>query len=388
MALPQLLDAFANHFGREPTVIIRAPGRVNLLGEHTDYNEGFALPFAIEAALLIALRPRDDKTIRVHSEAFAESREFAIDSDEQAIRAASEWASYLWGVIREFRERGMIATGADVLIHGSLPLAMGLSSSAALTVGFVKGYATLCREVLDTDEMIGMCIEVERRLAGVPCGMLDQTTILNAQSGHVMFLDCRSGEISQLPLSRGDSRFLTIDTKQPRRLAATGYARRRRECEAALEYFSTVGPNVRGMRDVTADLVKRHASQTSAAIALRALHVATENERVLAGALALKKEDWAAFGRLMNESHDSLRDNFEASTPVIDALVSAVQECNGVFGARLTGGGFGGAIIALADRDAATDIKEAVAPHLPATKADDVRLQWVYPGDGVSILRS
>ncbi|MGE3180716.1 MAG: galactokinase, partial [Phycisphaerae bacterium] len=359
-------------------------------------NDGFALPFAIEAAMLIALRTRDDDTIRVYSEALDSSHEWKhSELTETAHAPDTHWSNYLRGVVREFRERGTIVSGADVFLHGSVPIGMGVSSSAALTIGFAKGYALLCHEVFDTGELIDMCVAVERHAINIPSGTLDQTAILHAAGGHVMFVDFRTREITQIPLPRGDTRFLMIDTGESRQLAETGYARRRKECELAAAYFREVAPGVRSLRDVTADMVKRHASQVAPAVALRALHVATENERVLAGAMALKKCDWETFGRLMTAAHESLRDNFEASTATIDAQLSAVIALPGVLGARLTGGGFGGAIIALAKREALDDIKSKVGKIVAAQRGSSIdpesvspRFQWVHPGDGVSILRA
>ncbi|MBK8913377.1 MAG: galactokinase [Phycisphaerales bacterium] len=327
-------DLFARHFDRPPAGSARAPGRVNLIGDHTDYSEGFALPAAVQWGTRVAVAPRDDAELHIHSQ-----------SDEPP--AADHGEAYVRGVAHLLAHRGGYPPGWDVLITSDLPRAAGLSSSAALTVATALAMCDAIGDALDRSECIELCRDAEHTCAGVPCGVLDPAAALLATSGCAMLLDCRSVTAEQIPLSLPGWTFLMVAAAPTRRLAETPYAQRRTECDAALAHFRKLSPQVRALRDVTPQSARAQASQLDPLLASRAVHVVEESRRTLEAADALRRGDAAAFGRLMNESHASLRDLFESSSPEVDRVVCALQALPGVAGARVTGAGFGGAVVAL-----------------------------------------
>jgi galactokinase len=345
MSLPSLRSAFAARYGRPATAVARAPGRVNLLGEHTDYNEGFALPVALRDSLWFACAPRSDDRITLFSANLDQSADTTAAADPAAWPT---WSRYVLGVAALLRGRGAHLGGFDALIDGDLPMNSGLSSSAAVEVAAALALSALAGEALVTNELIDLCCEAERRFAGMPCGVMDQTASLLGREAHALLLDCRDRRVEHVPLNLRGHEFFIVHSGVPRRLADSEYARRRAECAAAVQYFKALNPQVRALRDVTVETVRAQALQMPPLAAARALHVVTENRRTLDGVNALRSGDAATFGRLMNESHRSLRDDYEVSLPAVDDLVARLAALPGVRGARLTGAGFGGSIVGLA----------------------------------------
>jgi len=346
--------AFSSAFGRECDVVTRAPGRVNLIGDHTDYNEGFVLPIAIEQCTWVACAARDDNEARVATIELDEEHEWRLDQCDAS--DAPHWATYLIGVAQLLRNAGAHLSGFDLLIKSDIPPGGGLSSSAALVVSTALALGNVSGEPLETTEMIDLCVRAERDYAGVPCGLMDPAVALLAKEGAALSLDCRSRRHEFVPVTLPDCELLVIDSGVRHNLADGEYELRRRQCASAVEYFRSTDADVAALRDVRSATVRSHASQMDPLLVARALHVASENERVRDAVGALRDCDAAGFGQLMNASHRSLRDDYEASCPQADRLVDFVRSDPGTFGARLTGGGFGGCVVVLASLAAADRI--------------------------------
>jgi galactokinase len=320
----------------------RAPGRVNLIGEHTDYNEGFVLPIAVDLECVVDARSRPDGRIRVRSRELGGEADVAADgSDEPA--GVRGWGGYVAGVARALAMRGREPEGMEACVSSTVPVAAGLSSSAALEVALALALCDVAGFELPALELALACQEAEQIATGVPSGIMDQLASIAGREGCALLIDCRSLEVEAIPLPP-DLAVLVVHSGVERELAGSAYAERRRACEAVARRLG-----LRALRD---------ASPEQVADEPRARHVVSENARVLEAARALKEGDAEALGRLLSASHASLRDDFEVSTPELDALV-ATLEAAGALGARLTGAGFGGAVVA---RDA-EEILEAGGPR-------------------------
>jgi galactokinase len=337
--------------------LFRAPGRVNLIGEHTDYNEGFVMPMAIGSSTWVTSAPRTDRTVSVFAENFSERIEF--DLDEQNPRAQGHWSDYVRGVAITLERAGHRLRGAELRIRGEVPIGFGLSSSAAIEVA--SGYALLTNSglVVDRKELAQVCQRAENEFVGMRCGIMDQFVSCHGQAGKALLLDCRSLEYKLLPLPA--ALVAVCNTMVKHSLATSEYNVRRKECEAAVHHFAQSRPNVRALRDVTETDLKLFGGDLSEVIYRRSRHVITENARVLAAGTALEKGDVEAFGQLMNSSHRSLRDDYEVSCKELDLMVELAQQVRGVYGARMTGGGFGGSTVNLIAAENVDEFKETVA---------------------------
>jgi len=349
---------FASVFGRRPEFVVRAPGRVNLIGDHTDYNDGLVLPIAIDRAFYVAAAPTGDSVVRVHSHHAKQAIELPLNLESaDGIRP---WARYVLGVLVLLRRRGIALGGAELWIGGDLPVSAGLSSSAALEVGVAVALLELAGATMPRPELADLCRRVENEFAGAPCGIMDQLCVCCAKAGHVLLIDCRNVESKPIPLNIGDARIVVIDTGVRHRIAGTEYAARRRECAEALESLRRGRPTVQSLRDVDACDLTALAEVLAPVLHKRVTHVVTENDRVRQTAKALKTGDVQTVGRLMSESHRSLRDDYEVSCAELDEVVSIAQAIDGVHGARMTGGGFGGCAIALIERETVKTLKTAL----------------------------
>lgn len=338
--------------------MFRAPGRVNLIGEHTDYNDGFVLPAAIGFSTWVSSAPRDDRTVSVFSENFSEQIEF--DLDEESPHARGHWSDYVRGVAVTLERAGHRLRGADLRIRGEVPIGSGLSSSAALEVA--SGFALLTNSGLTVvrRDLAELCQRAENEFVGIRCGIMDQFVSCHGQAGKALLLDCRSLEYKLLPLPE-NARLAICNTKVKHSLATSQYNARRVECETAVRHFAQRRSNVRALRDVTETDLKLFGGELPAVIYRRARHVITENARVLAAGTALEQVDLAAFGQLMNRSHLSLRDDYDVSCRELDLMVELAQAVPGVYGARMTGGGFGGSTVNLIAAESVDEFKQTVA---------------------------
>ncbi len=340
-----LTAQFVDQFGTLPAVQVRAPGRVNLIGDHTDYNEGWALPVAIDASVLVAARVRQDGWLHSISETLGAADRVALAQLHPA-NDAPQWARYVRGMAAMLLEAGIPLTGADLLIRSTLPMGAGLSSSAALTMGVATALLALHGHTLPPTTLARLGQRVEHEWIGLQSGLLDQMAVLAGQAGHATLLDCRTLATRPVALP-ADLRLLIIESGVPRTLAAAGYNTRRAECEAARAHIQQQYPTIASLRDITPMVIARLYPPLPAPLDQRVTHVVSENERVLACAVALEQGDLAQAGALLNASHASLRDKYESSAPDVDRLVALAQQDAQVLGARITGGGFGGCVVAL-----------------------------------------
>jgi galactokinase len=335
---PLIEEAFLRRFGTPPLFVARAPGRVNLIGEHTDYNDGFVLPMAIDRATWIALRPRDDRRVRLRSLLFDD--EVEIDLDALA-RGGPGWAEYVKGVAWALREGGEELRGWDGVVAGDVPLGAGLSSSASLELCAARAFAAASGLEWDARKMAVRSQRAENEWVGMKCGIMDQLVSAAAEEGAALLIDCRSLETTAVPLPE-DVAVVVLDTSTRRGLVDSAYNERRAQCEAAARAL-----DLPALRDVALARLIAGAVRMDGTTLRRARHVVTENERTLHAVEALKKGDVQALGRLLDASHESLRDDFEVSSPALDAMVASAQKDPACYGARMTGAGFGGCAVAL-----------------------------------------
>lgn len=360
--LPRLLAAFEAHFGAAPTTLAQAPGRVNLIGEHTDYNDGYVLPCAIHFHTLVAARPRDDGQVRVLALDLAGATDaFGLHAPITP-QPQAPWADYVRGVVAELLAAGHALRGADLAITGNVPRGAGLSSSAALEVAVARAWAHQDGlHNLSATAIAQLAQRAENDFVGCRCGIMDQLVSARGQAHHALLIDCRTLEVWPVPLPEGAA-VVIVHSHVRRGLVDSEYNLRRAQCEAAARHFGV--PALRDLR--LADLHQRGAGLDALTLR-RAHHIVTENARTLAARDALGDGDLAAMGRLMAESHASMRDDFQISVPAIDQLVEILQQAIGPEGgARLTGGGFGGCVVALMPQARVRAAQAAVARHYRA----------------------
>jgi len=350
-------SAFKAHFGRQPEVVIRAPGRVNLLGGHTDYNEGRVLPVALDRAAWIAAAP-------LHA---PEAHAYALDLEDRVAfslapvpPACGDWADYPRGVAWALQERGLALKGLEAALTSTVPPGSGLGSSAAVEIAFAYAWQTLSGFALTRRDMALACQRAENDYVGVKCGILDQMASALGERGHALLLDCRTLETELAPLPEGVA-IVVADTGVRRQLASSEYNARRAQCKQAVQILSQHLPSARALRDVSIDDLQRLKAHLPESVYRRARHVIGEDRRVLQAAEALKRGDTATVGALMKESHASLGEDYEVSSPELDTLAEAAWEMDGCYGARLTGAGFGGCIVALVADEAVSALEAQLA---------------------------
>lgn len=358
-----VIAEFHREFGTAPAFVVRAPGRVNLIGEHTDYNEGFVMPMAIDRAVVIALRPRPDDLVHLRSLDFDAPIHFHIQTMAKATPTSP--AEYVKGVIFALQQRGIHTSGWEGVMQGDVPIGAGLSSSAALELAVARALVAIRDGVWEAKAMALAAQAAENQWVGVQCGIMDQMISATGQRDHAVMIDCRDLSLTPLPLPVG-SAVLVLDTNTRRGLVDSAYNQRRAQCEEAARFFG-----VQVLRDVSLATFQEREAELPALTAARARHVITENERVLAARAALLSNDASAFGRLMVASHVSLRDDFEVSSPALNQVVTCALEHAGCYGARMTGAGFGGCGVALVQADAVDDflrhIEQWYDQHADAT---------------------
>ncbi len=352
----KVATAFTQRFGSPPGAIVRAPGRVNLIGEHTDYNDGFVLPMAIDRAIWIALRPRPDRMVLVHSLDFDETAQFGLDRLEKQ----SGWAEYLKGVAWALQEKGYALKGWEGIVSGDVPIGAGLSSSAGWELAAARAFAAVSGFEWNVAQMALLGQRAENRWVGVNCGIMDQMISAAGKADHALLIDCRSLETQAVPLPP-NTVVVVLDTATRRGLVDSAYNERRAQCEAVAKFF-----NVKALRDVTLEQLDAQREQLDRVAYRRARHVISENDRTLQAAEAMKQGDAIELGQLMQLSHMSLRDDFEVSSRELNRIVEYAEQQSGCYGARLTGGGFGGCAVALVRVDAADAFSASVAAEYEA----------------------
>jgi galactokinase len=353
-----LSAAFATQYGAAPEIVVRAPGRVNLIGEHTDYNDGYVFPIAIDRSVLVAASARADRTVRLYAADFDRRDCFALD---QIVHAEQQrWSNYQRGVAAVFEERGFHLPGLDVAMASDVPIGAGLSSSAAIEVGTAVTWQTIAGFELERVELALLCQRAENVFVGVNCGIMDQFISALGQKDAALLIDCRTLDYRPADLPEGTS-VVIMDTKKQRGLTDSAYNTRRAECEQGVHLLSAHLAGIQALRDVSVTDFERYADELPDNVRRRCRHVIGENQRVIDGIAALARGDALAFGKLMDDSHISLRDDYEVTGFELDTMVEAAWDAPGVLGARMTGAGFGGCAVALVDRASTQAFSEQVA---------------------------
>jgi galactokinase len=375
---------FTRCFGHPPRWRVAAPGRVNLIGEHTDYNDGFVLPMAIERYILIAADANNSGRVTLHNETTGETANFSVRPKVE--RGEPSWSNYVRGVIAGFQGRRAKIGGFDAVVESTLPLGGGLASSAALEVATATLLEVMTGKTLDPLEKALLCQRAEHDFAGVPCGIMDQFTSILAQADHAVLLDCRSRTTTSVPMTDPAVTMLVINTNVRHKLAESEYAKRRSQCEAAARVLK-----VKALRDVTPAALEAARRQMDPVVFRRARHVVSENERTVQAAQAIQNSDWPTVGRLMYASHLSLREDYEVSCPELDAVVEMAQEMGpegGVIGCRMTGGGFGGCTVSLVKTEAVQRITRGLDPAYEKRTGSQASIFSSRPAAGARVLKS
>ena len=353
-----VVDAFRRRYRCEPVIRARAPGRVELLGNHTDYNEGYVLSAAIDRAIEAAAAPAPDGRFHLASEQFGAARPFFPDGVARA--PAEAWADYVKGVLLQLSARGVRVPPFQSTCVSDLPVAAGLSSSAAMEMSHALAALKLAGATLPRLEIAKAGQAAENEFVGVKCGILDQISSLFGREDHGVFIDCRTLDVENVPLA-GGAGIVVVNTGVKHTLVESEYNVRRAQCEQAAAFFRRENPGVRALRDVRPEWIEANVKGLDPVALRRARHVVLENRRVVEGARAAREGDLARLGELMFASHESSRDLFENSCPELDLLVELARGTDGVYGAKLSGGGFGGCTVTLVELDAAAWVAERLA---------------------------
>ena len=352
-----VITKFQSLFATTPR-LFRAPGRVNLIGEHTDYNQGFVLPMAIGFYTWAAASPRGDRKIVVHSQDFNEQREITLGQWEAS--SQKHWSNYVFGVAQALEERAGKLSGANIFIHGNVPIGAGLSSSAALEVATGLALLSLSGRTLDRTELALACQYAENQFVGTQCGIMDQFVSAHGREGAAVLLDCRS--LEHRLFSIPDEAAIVICNTMIEHEHSTGeYNVRRAECEQGVRILQKSMPHIQALRDVTPEELERHKSDLPEIVYRRCRHVVTEDARTLAATDALQSHDLREFGVLMQESHRSLKDDYEVSCPELDLMAELANRTTGCLGGRMTGGGFGGCTVNLVETGAVPEFIRQVS---------------------------
>jgi galactokinase len=357
MTSAELTRRFEDSFGSKPRIFC-APGRVNLLGEHTDYNDGFVMPCAIGFSTRVAISSRPDRKLVIQSEEFSEKFEF--DLDNLPSRGKGVWSDYVVGIAVMLQQMGQHTPGASLLVRGEVPIGAGLSSSAAIEVASALALMSLNGAKLSLPEVAKLCQKTENVFIGARVGIMDQFISCLGKAGHALLLDCRSLEFKLIPITEG-VRLVICNTMVKHEHASGAYNRRREECDEGVKLLSRWYPEIRALRDVSVEQLERHVAEMPATIFKRCKHVVTENRRVQEGAQYLIDGEVSHFGDLMRKSHSSLRDLFEVSCRELDVMAEIAESLEGYCGGRMTGGGFGGCTVNLVKTSAAEKFATQIA---------------------------
>jgi galactokinase len=378
---------FEEIFGCQPATVVRAPGRVNLIGEHTDYNDGYVLPVAIDRSILMAAAPRFDRRVVLHALDFEQRAEFSLDDIQHD--GQHPWSNYQRGVAFFLQERGFELAGINAVISGDIPVGSGLSSSAAVEVAAAYTWQVLSGFSLSRVELALLCQQAENEFVGMKCGIMDQFISALGQRDHALLIDCRTLEHEVVRLGAGEDSprpsvtIVVCDTMKQRGLVDSEYNARRRECEEGVRLLQKHLPGIKALRDVSSGQFERYQGDLPEVVRRRCRHVVYENERVLQSVGALREGDLVTFGRLMNESHVSLRDDYQVSCRELNVMVEAAWQVEGVYGSRLTGAGFGGCTVSLVAGEAVERFRAHVAAEYQAATGIEPQIYVCAVEDGV-----
>ena len=378
--IKKLQQVFRERFNKEP-LIIGAPGRVNLIGEHTDYNNGFVLPGAVDKRIYVAIAPNNTNTVNVFANQFNETYSFSLDITEPH----EGWMNYLLGVSYHIQQQGKKIGGVDVLVDGDIPVGAGMSSSAALCSAYGFGLNELFQLGFSRMDLAFIGQKTEHTFVGVKCGIMDQFASLHGKKGHVMKLDCRSLEYEYIPFDFPGYKIVLVNSMVSHSLAGSEYNVRRHQCEEGVAILKNHYADITSLRDIEPAQLLQHKDELPAIVFDRCSYVVYEKERLLAGCEALKKNDLAAFGRLMYATHEGLSKKYSVSCTELDFLVERAQPIAGVVGARMMGGGFGGCTINIVQTDAVASFTEKIqqAFHSLFKKTPDVYVTQIEDGTKV-----
>jgi galactokinase len=373
----RVIEAFRERFGERPSLIVRSPGRVNLIGEHTDYNDGFVLPMAIDRAVWVALRPRHDDVVLVYSLERSEPAEFELSKLEYE---GNGWAEYVKGMSKMLQDAAHDLTGWEGVLTSDVPIGSGLSSSAALEMAVGIAFSAVSGFPFDGVEMARLGRKAENEWVGAMTGVMDQMISANGKAGFALLIDCRDLTMTNIPLP-DETAALVMDTTTRHDHTDSGYNERRASCERAADFFG-----VGHLRDLSMEEFAARASDLDDVTMRRARHVLGENDRVLAAVEAMQAGDSETLGRLMNDSHASLHDDFEVTNEELDAMARIARAQPGCFGARMTGGGFGGCVVALVERKKVAEIEAAVAREYEAATGLRPKIFLTQASDGAGLV--
>ena len=362
-----------------------APGRVNLIGEHTDYNEGFVLPMAIGKKIIMLGQLRNDRLVQVFDISYKVGDKFSLDKLSPTKK--DSWANYLMGVMDEIQKAGYPLQGANLIFTSNIPQRAGLSSSAALEVVTALTMARLNLLEIKPVEMAHLCQRAENNFVGVACGIMDQYVSCLGQKDYALFIDCRSNDYDLIPFKDHNYQIVICNSKVQRGLVDSEYNKRKEECKIAAEFFKhKLNREIRALRDVSIDEYKKYQSQLPEVIARRARHIISENYRVQTGAQALRMGNYSTFGQLMIESHQSLKDDYEVSCRELDLLVDLALKQEGVLGARMTGAGFGGCTVNLLKREYIDSFKKTIKQGYKKITGITPDIYVTPPAEGAKVL--
>ncbi len=372
--------SFADLFGTTPR-IVSAPGRINLIGEHTDYNEGFVMPAAIEFHTWVAISGRAGRKIVAHSRKWNETAEFSLDDTDASPR--HQWLDYVRGVAIQLLAAGYKLSGSNLLIDSDVPMGAGLSSSAALEIASALALMSTAQNgaLLDGLTIAKLGQRAENQTVGARCGIMDQFASVHGKAGHALLLDCRSLEFQLLPIP-GDVSLVVCNTMVPHRNVSGEYNLRREQCEMGVSFLASKIPGVRALRDVSAGQLQQYGAGLEETIFRRCRHVITENDRTLKAAEALRSGQIERFGELMYASHRSLRDDYEVSCLELNVMVEIASSLPGIYGARMMGGGFGGCTINLVSKENASEFRETISKLYRSKTGLDPQIYITTAADG------
>lgn len=374
-------ELFRRRFDIAPR-IFRAPGRINLIGEHTDYNDGFVLPAAIDLQTVVACSPRNDRRLYVWAVDVMENAAFSLD--DPAPPPSASWRSYVEGTLRTIDSLARLEKGANIILSSNVPIGAGMSSSAALEVSIGFAIASVNGLKLGELELAKAGQSAEHNFVGTRSGLMDQYASVFGKQGRALLLDCRSLTSTEIVLDHSEFDIAVCDSGVSHELASSEYNRRRDECEASVDVLRTKYPNIVNLRDVTLTDLDAASGMLSDIQRRRAAHVISENARTISGAEALQQGDLRRFGELMFGSHESLRSDFEVSCRELDVLVESARKVEGVFGSRMMGGGFGGSTISILEKGAISDFRDSVASHYQKLFGREPNIYEVRSANGVS----
>jgi len=378
-----LIDFFNKHFGGNP-IVVKSPGRINLIGEHTDYNDGFVLPAAIDKAVYVAVRKNADDQIRLFAQEYEDFVETTIGDLKPS--ALKPWTNYILGVVDQLKKRGFTLSGFDLMIMGDIPLGAGLSSSAAVECATAFALNEIFELKLSRLELVKLAQKAEHEFAGVMCGIMDQFASVFGKKDHVIKLDCRSMDFEYVPLKLEGLKLLLFDTQVKHSLASSAYNKRREECEAGVKLIQQKYPSVRSLRDASIAMIDECIKPVDEIVYQRVNYVVNEIIRVPLACDDLMRNDIYAFGQKMFATHQGLRKQYEVSCPELDFLVSEVKKNPAVLGARMMGGGFGGCTINIVKEEAVSSLIETVQQAYFNTFNIDMKAYQVSLEEGTSIV--